>query len=202
MFSLRKVFRDVMASMEAARVRKELYPVVLRAIDAKNMPVVEKIFDTVEFDGRQTREIVKAAIVRDDVALFDLALKKVLHGNVNYALSEHSSGGPEGPSHTTICPILSYAIEQGSRNVALRLANDEQTNVSKQGVSTTHIYISGGMMGSGHCERTDRYHAKPLDLARKAGMGDVLIVLLERTADLRRAEAYRLDHEAKTLAIG
>lgn len=202
MFSLRKVFRDMMANMEAAKIRKQQFPVMIREIESGNLPEVERIFAAVEFLGPQRRAIVKAAIARDDVALFDLVLKKALRGNCNYDISEHFSPGPEGPSHYTVRPILSYAIEQGSRNVALRLARDEQTNVSKQGQSTTHIYVSGGLMGHGHSERTDIFHAKPLDMARKAGMNDVLAVLLERTADLRRAEAYRLDHEAKTLAIG
>lgn len=202
MFSLRKAFRDMMVSMEAARERKQQFPVMLREIEAGNLPEVERIFAAVEFDGRQRRAIVKTAIARDDVALFDLVLNKALRGNCNYDISEHFSFGPEGPSHYTVRPILSYAIEQGSRHVALRLARDEQTNVSKQGQSTTYVYVRGDLMGRGYSERTDTFHAKPLDLARKAEMNDLLVVLLERTADLRRAEAYRLDHEAKTLAIG
>lgn len=202
MFSLRKAFRDMMASMEAAKVRKQQFPVMMQEIEAGNLPEVEKIFAAVDFDRGQSNKIVKAAVKRDDVALFDLILKKALHGNCNYLIAEHDSAGPEGPSHYSSRPILSYAIEQGSQQVALRLACDEQTNVSKTGSSTDYVYIRGGLMGGRHCERTDTFHAKPLVLAHKAGMKDLEIVLLERTADLCRAEAYRLDHEAKTLAVG
>ena len=71
MFSLRKVFRDMMANMEAAKLRKQQFPVMIREIESGNLPEVERIFAAVEFFGPQRRAIVKAAIARDDVALMD-----------------------------------------------------------------------------------------------------------------------------------
>ncbi|MBI2234966.1 MAG: hypothetical protein HYU57_08320 [Micavibrio aeruginosavorus] len=199
MFSLKEIFRNVLARHEAAREQKAQAAQVIDAIAREDLSRVQDILLQTRFDDQKQRDDMLAAAIRsDNPSIFETVLDKVADGNRNYTLGDEYSVMLESSTYVHALPLLSYAIAEGSSLVAWTLASDEKTDIAATGKTNQYVHAVGGYYGiATTC--IESTHKTPLELARNAGMNDVAAVLASREAALKREQALRLDATAMNL---
>lgn len=201
MFGIREYFQKLAADRAAVQELKEKFEAIRAAIDSGDEKKVREMAAHTVFSYRQETALVLNAINTDNVGIFDAVLKGAnLKNDPNYVVHFHSPLMLEGPHHYSESSLLYLAIGNGRTNVAVALATNPETDITKSGYSETSVYHSGGLMSSGHMEHRSEKYRSPLELAHEMGMPEVIAPLALRTAELKQQEAAALLQEARAPA--
>lgn len=127
------------------------------------------------FTGNDFAGLVRAALKRDDVAVF----RALLPDNPNYFFEEQMIA-PE-TLYTSKQYVLTAALGAGAASIALDLALDPKTDVTARGYTQMNLY------------RTERYTQDPLPVeqAKSLNMPAVEAALANRMAALYLAQASK-----------
>jgi hypothetical protein len=196
---LTAIFLRAIASYDSYKLKNAKFAEIQKEIEVENRPAVLEILKAVTFDRERNAKILKASILQDNVEIFNDVLETLYQGNVNKMLSQNFDTGPGGPSSRSTRTILAYSIKNDCPAIALRLANDEKTDITKIGQTTFVGYDSS--IGADNV-KTTIFDDSALQMARAASMPDVAATLSLRTADLKREEARKLEAEAAKLRMG
>lgn len=170
---LREVFNSLVQSYKDAKAHRAMMGAMRTTIENADAQGLSKILDTIELAEFQKDDFVRAIIRRNDLAVFNVAMGRMLGHNVNYSLSDvqipHApySGGTSTTART---PIVAYAIQNGADQIALALVNNTRTNISAR--IEFDICTAFSVMKT--------YGPTLHEMAAQAGMKDVVKALAER----------------------
>ena len=195
MFGIREYFQRRAAERAVTRELNAKFEAIKAAMDSGDVKTVGEIAANNDFLYEQITALVLKAIDTDNVRIFNALLNgKNLQGNPNEMLYFHYPMF-EGPSVHSESSMLYLAIGSGKTNVAVALATNPKTDITKSGYCETATYHSGG-----HTERDVDPYQSPLELARKMNMTEVVAPLAQRMAELKQREAAALLQEVRSLA--
>jgi len=198
---LTKIFQ-MREDRAATRALAAQFDAAETAISSSDVETVRKIAANTVFSQRQITALVLKAIDRDDTGVFDAVLHgKNVKGNPNEMVRFHSPLMPDCPHHYSESSMLYLAINSDKSNVAVALATNPKTDITKSGYSESSVYHSGGFLGGGgHTESNKETYPSPLERAREMNMTEVMVPLARRTAEVKQKEAAALQKEARALA--
>lgn len=183
-----------------SKARDEAGKLAMAAIARNTSTDLEKILDDNGMDILRLNWAFFKAIDVDALECFEVLLKKSGISPGKNLVSGFDSG-IGGTRYIREISMLAYALQNDAHKISLYLAKHPETNIKSSGYSQSSIYRSGGFTGSGYMEKKKDVYDPPLKLARKAGMNDVVAVLAERLAVLKREEAAKLECEARQLKV-
>lgn len=141
-----------------------------------------------DFSAEQKRNILIAAIERDDPELFKAVHDSVAGGHMGFTITFQHSAGPEGPYYIDTFALLPFAISKGAVNVAMAIACHPDTDVTQAGTSWSS-------------SKQDRPNTSPLELAKRAGYTELRAVILDRLAEQHTKRSKALRREAAGLRL-
>jgi hypothetical protein len=184
------------AEKHAKAEAQTAYETAITAMTQKDSVKLDSVLGaSPALNRRQWEGLVTAAVKSDDVAIFNVALDRLLGGNVNHEFYSHF-GGIDSPSHNYHESLLYKAIESGSENIVIFLAQNPKTNLEYSGYSSTSTYHSGGLFGTSHIARKEDTYPVPLEAAQKKGMLQGGAAIAEGLAARHLAAAASLRQKA------
>lgn len=177
---------------------------IMDAIKAKDCGAIDTAYNSLETqDGFWRRDrlnnMLRTSIQTNDVAVFQKVME-ISQREADYTFYEHSPLMPGAGIHFSYqYSLLYYAIQSKAEDVALHMVNDLGVSVYESGEYNKSKYHSGGLLSSGHTERTKDVYDQPLELAKEAGMDRLAAVLAEKMASDLQQQAAALRQKTSTL---
>jgi hypothetical protein len=176
MRQIRDFFNNLLGDYRIAKKRQGAFVGALQSVHEHCADGLSCALKDVDLDAFQKSRLLDKIIQSDDLELFEIALTAMIDGNVNYAVYLPRVDGPYDPYGTDFLPLLHCAIQNKAEKIALRLANDQKTDVFLRPLGQVTRFVE---------KRAQAAEIKvwPLahNLASKFNMRDVATILYERT---------------------
>lgn len=168
MFKLFEIFRKSAPGYEINSIKDQQLRGALDSIDRNDIEELKSVLENAELYDVRNNQILRAAISKDNPEIFEYVLAKCAEDDINYHVTSYDLW-PSASTTIYVQPLLSYAIEYGSRSLAMLIAMHPSTDVTALGKTIAYHDEPIG--------KKESLHKPVLDLAKERNWHDVAAVI-------------------------
>lgn len=176
---------------------KEQHTKLNQAIEDQDPSAFREILEQTEkietFLSHRKNDLLKNAVRAQGIDMYETVSEVCGSPSGHYTFYDHSPLMPGAGMHWSYTtPLIIYAIQNDAADIAMKLAQDPNTNIYVQATYSKSTYHSGGFLSTGHTERKNKEYPIARIQAEEKGMSAVAAVLAQREAADLTAKAQEL----------